>query len=224
MKIIDFNKYPLPSRMRHHTSPNFYMPLNELKIIPKHYPPVYKTIDWSNIFANAKSPQILDIGCGRGLFLLSIAEQNPDKNMLGIEVRQWCCDWLANYINGEGIANCGILHYCISNSLNFIEDTTIDEVFYLFPDPWVKTKHLKRRAFNQSFLDEIYRVLNDGGKLFLATDLHEVHKYHIEMLKIFNKMKFSIIDDEKHWNKPLTNKEIFCKSNNIRTYKIIAHK
>ena len=219
---IDFNKYPLPARTRHHTNPSYYIPLKDLKFVPKSYPMPIEKIEWNKIFINARPPQKIDIGCGRGLFLLSVAEQNTDSNILGIEVREWCYQWLKNYINSEKIANCGILRYCAGNGFQFIETKTIDEIYYLFPDPWVKNKHKKRRAFNLEFLNEIERMLSKNGKLFLATDLEEVHKYHLKTLEKFGKMKFYEIKSDEEWNKPLTNKEIFCRKEGIQFHRIIA--
>jgi len=221
---IDFNKYPFPARTRHHTNPSYYIPLKDLKFVPKFYPMPIEKNEWNKIFINSKSPQMLDIGCGRGLFLLTVATQNPTLNILGIEVREWCCEWLKNYITSENIVNCGILRYCVGNGLQFIESNSIEEIYYLFPDPWVKNKHKKRRAFNLEFLNEIERLLSKNGKLFLATDLEEVHKYHIKILEKFGKMKFVEINSDEEWNKPLTNKEIFCKKENIKYYRIIAEK
>lgn len=221
---IDFNKYPFPARTRHHTNPSYYIPLKDLKFVPKFYPMPIEKIEWSKIFINSKSPQMLDIGCGRGLFLLTVAAQNPDTNVLGIEVREWCCEWLRNYITSENIENCGILRYCVGNGLQFIETATIKEIYYLFPDPWVKNKHRKRRAFNLELLEEIYRLLNEGGKLYLATDLLEVHKYHLKTLEKFTRLEFAEISNDEIWNKPLTNKEIFCIKENIKYYRIIAKK
>ena len=225
MKSIDFNKYPLPSRMRHHTSPNFYFPLKDLKIVPKFYPPIYEKIEWKDIFPNGQPPKVLDIGCGRGLFLLRLAEDVfKDMNILGLEVRDWCCHWIDNYTKNENINNCRVLRYCVANGLQFLENESINEVYYLFPDPWVKTKHLRRRAFNQNFLNEIERILISGGRLYLATDLNEVNEYHKEELIKFGKLNWESIDNNLDWNRPPTNKEEFCIRENIKTYKIIATK
>ena len=164
--------------------------------MPDGYPLIIDSIDWGDIFINAHPPTKIDIGCGRGHFLLEEAYNNPDDNVLGIEVRRWCCDWIRNYIVGESISNCGILRYCVANGLPFISDDSISEIFYLFPDPWVKTKHLKRRAFNIRFLEEVYRLLKVGGCLLLATDLLEVHQYHIALLKNYGRMSFVELDKD----------------------------
>ena len=218
---IDHNKYPLPDRKRHHTNPSYYIPIKELKNVPDGYPKIVKNIDWKNYFLNGKEPKKLDIGCGRGLFLLTLANNDKDVNILGIEVRQWCCDWLSNYIRMEKINNCGILRYCVSNGLEFINEGTISDIFYLFPDPWIKIKHRKRRAFNLDFLNEVYRLLESKGKLYLATDLKEIHQYHINTLNKFGKLNFIEVEN---WNLPSTNKELFCIKENIKYYRIIAEK
>jgi len=221
---IDHNKYPLPDRKRHHTNPSYYIPIKELKVIPEGYPKLITEINWNNYFINGFSPKKIDIGCGRGLLLLTLADNNKNVNILGVEVRQWCCDWLNNYISNEKIENCGILRYCVANGLNFIDKETINEIFYLFPDPWVKKKHNKRRAFNLEFLEEIYRMLEVNGKLYLATDLAEVNQYHLETLKKFNKLKFKEVISDAEWKIPPTNKELFCRRENIQFYRIIAVK
>jgi tRNA (guanine-N7-)-methyltransferase len=224
MFAIDFNKYPLPTRKRHHTNPNYYIPINDLNVVPNDYPQLITTIEWEKYFINSKPPIFIDIGCGRGLFLLTLADENSEKNILGVEVRSWCCQWLSNFIKKEKIQNCGILRYCVTNGLPFIASESIEEIYYLFPDPWVKQKHKKRRAYNLDFLIEVERLLMLNGRLYLATDILEVHKDHIKLLHGFGKFDFKEIHNDAEWGKPPTNKELFCKRENIPYYRIIASK
>jgi len=221
---IDYKKYPLPKRMRHHTAPNLYFKFSELKEEPNYYPPIYKNIDWTKIFINCKPPDILDIGCGKGLFLLNMSEVFPDSNILGIELRKPAVEWINKLAKGEGIANVGAIWYSVVNGLDFIESDSIEKVFYLFPDPWTKRKHLKRRAFNLDFLNDIYRVLKKGGYLYLATDLEKVDTYHKNILKKFSKLKYDIVRNNDEWQFPETNKEKFCKKESIPYYRIICEK
>lgn len=113
-----------------------------MQIIPKGYPPLIDKIDWSNHFANSQPPDLLDIGCGRGKFLLDMSFRLPQKNILGIEVRPLPVEWLQNVIKGENLPNVSVLRYSVVNGLPFIEDNSIEEVFYLFPDPWPKKSTL----------------------------------------------------------------------------------
>lgn len=221
---IDYKKYPLPKRMRHHTAPNLYFRVSELKEEPNYYPPIYKNIDWSEIFINSKPPDILDIGCGKGLFLLNMSEAFPDLNILGIELRKPAVEWINRVVKGEKIENIAAIWYSVVNGLDFINYNSIQKAFYLFPDPWNKRKHLKRRAFNINFLNDIYRVLHKDGHLYLATDLKEVDLYHKKTLEKFSKFDYFVVENDSQWQFPMTNKENFCIRESIPYYRIICKK
>ncbi len=222
--MLDLSKYPLPKRMRHHTSPNVYLPASELKHLPDGYPELIEKIDWSEHFENCKAPDVLDIGCGRGKFLLELSLSNPNENFLGIEVRPLPSEWLKNVIQGESLGNVSVLRYSVANGLPFIVDNSIEKVFYLFPDPWQKKKHIKRRAFNLNFLEEIYRILKDGAALYLATDVPEINEYHEEVLNEFGRFNCERVESDAQWQFPITNKEDFCRKMDISFHRIICKK
>lgn len=219
---IDHKKYPFPS-VRHHLSAHNYLRIEELKNVPESYPKLINNINYCELFANGKAPKVLDIGCGKGIFLLNYAEQNPNQNILGIEIREPLVNWINHFIKEENIVNAAAVRYSVVNRLPFIESNSIHKVFYLFPDPWPKRIHRRRRAFTIDFLEEIYRILEVGGSLNLATDVPEVNEYHKELLELFGKFDFRMAEDTD-WNYPITNKESFCIRHNIDTYKIIAIK
>ncbi len=221
MMEIDNNKYPLPKRMRHHTAPNLYFPLAELKDKSGYYPPVFEKMDWKTLFYDAMAPKNLDIGCGKGIFLLNYAYEHPDSNILGIEIRRPVVGWINEVARGENISNCAALWYSVVNGLHFIDSSSIDNIFYLFPDPWPKTKHLKRRAYNPDFLSEVQRILSDNGRLYLATDVQEVHDYHQKLLKENGSFDWRQVEREE-WDLPVTNKERFCFEVGLPVYRIIA--
>ena len=102
-------------------------------------------------------------------------------NILGLEVRDWCCHWIDNYTKNENINNCRVLRYCVANGLQFLENESINEVYYLFPDPWVKTKHLRRRAFNQNFLNKLESWgLNKNHGIIIKEEIaKEIYNYEI---------------------------------------------
>lgn len=220
---IDSHKYPLPKRLRHHTSANVYAAADSLFRIPDYYPPLLQSLDWSECFENGNEPCAIDVGCGKAKFLFDYAEQNRERNYLGIEVRKPLVDWASNVIKSEKIPNASVLWYSVANGFPFIEDDSISEVFYLFPDPWPKAKHLKRRVMNIHFLNELFRILKNDGKIYIATDLEEIHQYHIEVLMEFEKLHFHLASQDE-WRLPITNKETFCLEKKIETYKIIAGK
>ncbi len=221
---IDYDKYPLPRRFRHHTNPMLYFPASELKIVPPGYPPIYDKIDWSEHFGNGAPPDALDIGCGKGSFLLEYSDQNPERNILGIEVRKIPADWIRNYIDGEKIGSCSVFWYSVVNGLRFAGDESVRDMFYFFPDPWPKRRHQKRRAFNNLLLEEAARILKKDGRLWLQTDVAEVDEYHKSLLDNHSGFRYEIVGPGDDWKLPVTNKEKFCIRKNIRIYRIIARK
>jgi len=218
---IDFNKYPFPRKIRHHTSSNLYFPINDLKIVPSYYPPLYDDIDISEFFGNKKLPDILDIGCGKSKFLLDYSEQFPERNILGIELRKSLAEWSQNLIITEKIQNAWVIWYSAVNGLKFIRNDSISEVFYLFPDPWPKLRQQNRRLFSIDFLIEIYRIMKKDATLYLATDCDYVDDYHRKILEKSNLFDYQITS-AKPWHYPITNKEDFCLKNNIQIYRIEA--
>ncbi|MCL5990800.1 MAG: tRNA (guanosine(46)-N7)-methyltransferase TrmB [Bacteroidetes bacterium] len=217
---IDFSKYPLPKRFRHHTAAHLYVPLSQMKNKPDYYPPVFDTLDWKQVFVNGRKPDLIDIGCGKGAFLLESALQYPDKNILGIELRKQPVDWIAGVIQGENLQNCAVLWYNITNGLGFVDSNSIEKIFYLFPDPWPKRKHYKRRAFNSDSIVEFARVLKKGGEFYLATDLKESLVRMRCFLDKSSLFSYKIIENDEEWNLPVTNKEKFCRANNIEFFRI----
>ena len=213
------NKYPFETKIRHHVSAYNYLPKSVLQNIPDNYPPLYDKIDWSELFLSGDAPQMMDIGCGKGLFLLQYAYENPEINCLGIEVREYPVEWIKNVAECEGLKNCNALRYSVANGLDFIENESINDIFYLFPDPWPKRKHEKRRAFNLLFINEVYNKLKPGANLWLATDVEEVREYQLQILNDFGKLDVVKLNSRDEWNFPFTNKENFCIEKNIDVYR-----
>lgn len=221
---IDFSKYPYPPRLRHHTAPALYIPKNELHEIPNGYPPLIDNPDWGEFFSNNQPPNVLDVGCGKAGLLLDYSELHPSENILGIEVRKLIADWAENFIRCEKIPNAAVFHYTVVNGLDFIDNGSITNIFYLFPDPWTKKRQQKRRAFNDATLEEFSKKLHSGGILYLATDLPAVHEYHLEELEKNGKFNIKIIDNDADWQLPVTNKESFCRRESIPFFRIKAYK
>ncbi len=209
-------------RLRQHLGSNYYLPISQLKRIPPNYPPLIENINWKEHFINGKAPDMIDLGCGKGLFLESLAMLYPEKNILGIELRE---PFVKKIITKKKeLPNLSALWYNITNGLYFIDDETIEKVFFLFPDPWFKKKHFKRRVFNFDLLNEIYRILLPSGKLYIATDIYDVHLYHIEILNNFKKFTFSEANNSLIWDLPMTNKQKSCEEKGIKYFRIICCK
>lgn len=116
-------------------------------------------------------PLWLEIGFGGAEHLLHQAKLNPDTHILGAEP---FLNGVAKAVRGTldfDLKNISLHHGDVRDVLSALPDASLDRVFILFPDPWRKTRHYKRRLINEAFLDEIYRVLKPGRELRFASDI-----------------------------------------------------
>jgi tRNA (guanine-N(7)-)-methyltransferase len=199
MLFIDSKKYPKP-RSRHHNASNVYFPLHALGAIPKFYPPLIDTIDWSNYYKNSLPPTILDLGCGWGSCILQLAHDNSEDNILGLEVRKLPVDWINEVIIGESLTNLSAIWYSLPNGLSFLQDESISTFFSFFPDPWIKKKHHKRRAFTADLIKECLRISKRNAQFWQMTDVPMVAKHHIEILSEFKEITIDSFEFVGEWN------------------------
>ena len=213
-RTIDYTKYPVP-RIRHHANPTLYLPESNHRVRLSYYPPLVSP-NWRDLFADGHPPAWLDVGSGMGKFLIETALSTPQKNILGIELRKTAVEWVQSVLQGEHIPNAALLWYSVVNGLPFIEDHSIEKIFYFFPDPWVKKKHHKRRAFSTALLDEFARILRPDGVLYLMTDVPEVDEYQRQVIAEHGYFSCTPISSDAEWDLGVrTDQERFCLKKNI---------
>ncbi len=117
----------------------------------------------------------LDIGCARGRFLLALAQAEPQRNYLGVEIRRALVD--AAEADRRAL-ELGHLHYLFCNAnvsleawLAALPPGQLDLVSIQFPDPWFKKKHHKRRVLQPALLLAIAGALSAGRELFVQSDV-----------------------------------------------------
>lgn len=128
---------------------------------------------FQNTTGNTASPRPLEleIGSGKGTFLVQQACLQPDTDFLGIEYAGAFWRHAADRCRRHGLANVRLLHADATVFVrNYVADASLHRVHLYFPDPWPKKRHHKRRSFQESFLRELHRVLEPGGELHVATD------------------------------------------------------
>lgn len=134
-------------------------------------PPV--PYDWTTVFGN-NQPVELEIGFGKGLFLVSESAARPDVNFVGVEIVRKYQLFTATRLAKRGRAN---VRLACADARMFVRDRvaaqSVQAVHVYFPDPWWKKRHLKRRVFTADFAAECGRVLQSGGVLSIATDVDE---------------------------------------------------
>ncbi len=115
-------------------------------------------------------PLVVDIGFGRGEFLLALAEKQPDVAFLGVEVSFKRVLKMARRLAKTGLANVRLVEGRAEEVLQHLPEGSIDEAWVNFPDPWPKKRHHRRRLLQPAFLDLLCRRLAPGGVLHVATD------------------------------------------------------
>jgi tRNA (guanine-N7-)-methyltransferase len=117
----------------------------------------------------------IEIGPGRGWFLIERAQAEPSAALIGLEIRR---KW-ASIVDAR-LAARGLLGRArvFAEDARFalprlVPDASVRRVFVNFPDPWWKKRHAKRLVVKQPFLDDVARLLESGGEVFLQTDVEE---------------------------------------------------
>lgn len=127
-------------------------------------------LELREIFGRAASLEI-DLGCGDGTFLVSLAQENPARDFLGIERLAGRARTTARQIGQTRLTNARILRFDILHAIRQLLPPRSVAVFHLlFPDPWPKRRHWNRRIVSEEFLRAAARALAPEGELRIATD------------------------------------------------------
>ena len=116
------------------------------------------------------SPTTLEIGFGHAEVLMEEAQSCPQRNFIGMEVYQPSLARIAHEIKRLELDNLRVIRGDAATLLPRFASSCIEQMRILFPDPWPKKRHWKRRLLQEPFLRECARVITAGGVLHLATD------------------------------------------------------
>ena len=127
-------------------------------------------IDFTQIFGR-KGPVHIEIGSGKGTFLVNQARSEQGINFLGIE---WASKYYRHAVDRVGrwfLPNVRVIRTEAAGFLaEFIGDNAVDCFHIYFPDPWPKKRHHKRRFLNSTNLEQMLRSLKPEGTIMIATD------------------------------------------------------
>ena len=145
----------------------------EFELFPENY---FAPLDLAAVFGRV-APLEVDLGCGDGGFLVQLAATFPERNYLGIEklggrVQRGCR-------KAARLAVCNLRFLRIESTYAveyLLPSGSVEVVHLLFPDPWPKKKHKRRRIVQPAFLDSVHRLLAPGGRFRIATDQESYFK------------------------------------------------
>jgi tRNA (guanine-N7-)-methyltransferase len=137
-------------------------------VIPQSRDSLTQQLDLKKIFGR-KTPLHIDLGCGEGSFLCALAQRLPGKNFLGIERLLGRIRSCAR--KAASLDNVRLLQMESSYAVRYLLPAGSVETFYLlFPDPWPKRRHHRRRIVTRDFLTCVHATLESNGVIYIASD------------------------------------------------------
>jgi tRNA (guanine-N7-)-methyltransferase len=138
------------------------------------------SLEWRDLFGDAQ-PVEIEIGCGKGAFLLATARAHPNLNFLGLEIQGRWVRHVEGRLVRASLANVRVLRADAAMVIrHFVRDASVAAYHVYFPDPWWKRKHAKRRLVTPDFARELHRTLIPGGVVWLATDVADRFTWTLE--------------------------------------------
>jgi len=127
-------------------------------------------LDWVDLFGRDAATGV-EIGSGKGRFLLELATAHPERNFLAVErsgkYHALCCQRAAR----RGLRNVRLLRTTAEDLLfRLVAPATVENIFVLFPDPWPKKRHHKRRLMKPDAVAALAAALGPGGRLLVKSD------------------------------------------------------
>ena len=153
--------------------------VKELKSSTIYYSnPIKNKGKWQEIFGN-KNPMHLELGCGRGLFIVHMAKNNPDINFIAIDINEsilgMCTRTIKNVFGDNLPSNLVIARFdALDIEKLFDYNDVIDRIYINFPLPWAKNRHEKRRLTYYKQLIKYRSFLKEDGEIFFKTDNSEL--------------------------------------------------
>jgi len=140
-------------------------------------------IDFEKLFGNDRSVHV-EIGSGRGEFLIQKAEQNPQVNFFALELKEKRIKTILRKLDPQIHQNVRLCRVLVDASINeYIKENSLDIIYLIHPDPWPKRKHFKNRIIQKEFITHLQKILKPKGEIFISTDHQE---YAIWIMKLFN--------------------------------------
>ncbi|WP_233353679.1 tRNA (guanosine(46)-N7)-methyltransferase TrmB [Hellea balneolensis] len=136
-----------------------------------------------NPIADIKGDIWLEIGFGGAEHLLWQAEHNPNVTLLGVEPFLNGVAKAVRGVSDKGLSNIRLHRGDARDVLALLPDNSVSCVFVLFPDPWHKARHNKRRIINEDFLEVLHRVIVPGGRFRFGSDIIDYVDWTLTRIK-----------------------------------------
>lgn len=137
---------------------------------------------WASDFFKNENPIVLELGCGKGEYTVNLAQQYPQKNFIGIDIKGARFWRGAKTALEEKVPNAAFLRCQIELIDMIFASNEVAEIWITFPDPQIKYKRTKHRLTNADFLEKYKKILAPDGLIHLKTDSEFLHGYTLGLL------------------------------------------
>jgi tRNA (guanine-N7-)-methyltransferase len=165
---------------------------------------------WSSFFKN-ENPIVLELACGGGEYTLALANENPNINYIGVDIKGARIWKGASKSIERGLDNVAFLRTKIEQIHYFFEKDEISEIWITFPDPFLRKSKANRRLTSAKFLDLYRMILKKGGLLHLKTDSPPLYEFSLEVFQGDSNVKI-LYKNEDIYGSPLAFPELEFKT------------
>lgn len=127
-------------------------------------------------------PLHMEIGCGKGRFVTTLAALNPNIHYIASEMIANIIVLAAEKAKDAGLENIRFVSGNVQYLAESIPESTVDRIYLNFSDPWPKERHAKRRLTHKNFLDLYEKILTPNGEIHFKTDNRELFDFSLESL------------------------------------------
>lgn len=134
---------------------------------------------WHTVFGN-ENPIHIEIGMGKGMFITTLASQNPEINYIGIEKYSSVLVRAVEKQNELKLPNLKFIRMDAENITNVFESSEVGRIYLNFSDPWPKDRHAKRRLTSKEFFARYDVILQAEGEVHFKTDNRPLFDFSLE--------------------------------------------
>lgn len=181
---------------------------------------------WRERFGN-DNPIHVEIGCGKGRFINTLAERHPDVNFIAVELKAEVVLRAVQRTEYREIPNLAFVQFNAAVLTDLFGDHEISRLFLNFSDPWPKSRHAKRRLTYASFLNTYRQVLKSDGEIHMKTDNEKLFEFSLNQFASerfqMHHITFDLHQSKLAADNVMTEYEERFSSRGQRIYRVEAH-
>lgn len=143
----------------------------------------YEQGRWNEHFPDRDAPLTLELACGKGDYAIALAQMQPERNFIGMDLkgdRLWVGAAKALEM---GLGNVRFIRGQIDHIAGIFGRGEVDEIWITFPDPYLREKKSRKRLTSPRFLDRYRKILKEGAVIHLKTDSPELFGFTLETIE-----------------------------------------